>query len=387
MDAEPANTKRFAAAAELVLPITKTEIIWQRSLGACIMGGRELNNLDTVERILLNTVQTAFPVTSRPYQTLGELAGVSEEDAWQRILQLRKEGIIRRLGGVFDSHRLGYHSTLCAGKVPENKIAEAAEFLNGIPGVTHNYLRSHAYNMWFTVIAATKAEVEQIVNKVRKIAGTDEIYSLPAIRLFKISVDFNFKVEEIDDDPDEDAEEDTEEESSKAPGAWESGEGQTLEITERDKALIRCLQGDLPYSLTPFAELAATLQWTENEVLDQTQAMLEKRMIRRFGAVLRHQKAGFTANAMGVWTVPEDQVEEIGTKMALFREVSHCYQRPTLPDWPYTLFTMIHGRSAEECQDIMKRIAQATGVEEYRMLFSQAELKKSSMKYFIEGIM
>lgn len=343
------------------------------------MGGRGLSNLDTVERILLNTVQTAFPVTSHPYQTLGELAGVSEEEAWQRISQLRQDGIIRRLGGVFDSHRLGYHSTLCAGKVPEAKISEVADYLNGILGVTHNYLRPHQYNIWFTVIASTKAEVEKILNKVRQIAGSDEVYSLPAIRLFKISVDFNFKE---DDSADDDSE--TTKASPKAPGAWESGEAETIEITERDKALIRLLQGDLPYSLMPFAELAKALQWTEDEVLDLTQSMLERGLIRRFGVVLRHQKAGFTANAMGVWPVPEDQAEEIGAKMAEFREVSHCYQRPTLPDWPYTLFTMIHGRSAEDCQNVMERIAQATGIEDYRMLFSQAELKKSSMKYFME---
>lgn len=346
--------------------------------------------MDTVERILLNTVQTAFPVTSHPYQTLGELADVSEEEAWQRINQLRQEGIIRRLGGVFDSHRLGYQSTLCAGKIPEGKISEVAEFLKGIPEVTHNYLRPHLYNMWFTVIASTKAEVEKILNKVRKTAGTDAIYSLPAIRLFKISVDFDFKDEDSDD---EDSEINTELEltranrdhtSPKAPGAWESSQVAEITITEHDKALIRLLQGDLPDALTPFAELAEVLKWTEREVLDQTQSMLERGLIRRFGVVLRHQKVGFTANAMGVWPVPEDKAEEIGSKMAMFREVSHCYQRPTLPDWPYTLFTMIHGRSAEECQDVMKRIAQVTGVEGYRMLFSQAELKKSSMQYFRE---
>jgi DNA-binding Lrp family transcriptional regulator len=357
------------------------------------MGGRGLSNLDTVERILLNTVQTAFPVTSHPYQTLGQLAGVSEEEAWHRLSLLRQEGIIRRLGGVFDSHRLGYHSTLCAGKVPEDKISAVADFLNEIPGVTHNYLRPHQYNMWFTVIASTNTEVEQILSEVRQIAGSEEVYSLPATRLFKISVDFDFK--EADSDIDEDEEMDSSIENAsdsnmvnasyQAPGAWARDQAKTIEITEQDKALIRFLQDDLPFSLTPFAELAKALRWKESEVLELTQSMLKSGLIRRFGVVLRHQKAGFTANAMGVWPVPEERAEEIGEKMATYREVSHCYQRPTLPDWPYTLFTMIHGRSAEECQNVMERIAQATGVENYQMLFSQAELKKSSMKYFVEA--
>lgn len=333
--------------------------------------------MDTVERILLNTVQTAFPVTSHPYQTLSELAGVSEEEAWQRINRLRRDGIIRRLGGVFDSHRLGYHSTLCAGKVPEDKIQAVADFLNEVPGVTHNYLRAHQYNMWFTIIASTEVEVEQILSKVRQIAGSSEVYSLPATRLFKISVDFDFKKKDSNFEPS------VEVASSQLPGAWESSQAEKSEITEREKELIRLLQGDLPFSLTPFAELANILQWTEKEVIELTQSMLERGMIRRFGVVLRHQKAGFTANAMGVWPVSEDIAEEIGAKMATFREVSHCYQRPTLPDWPYTLFTMVHGRTAEECQKVMERIAQAIGVENYQMLFSQAELKKSSMKYFM----
>lgn len=334
--------------------------------------------MDAVERILLNTVQTAFPVTSHPYQTLGKLAGVSEDEAWQRVSQLRQEGIIRRLGGVFDSHRLGYHSTLCAAKVPKEKVSVLAEVLMKIPGVTHNYLRDHPYNMWFTLIASSEAEAEKNLNKVRQVLDSEEVYSLPAIRLFKISVDFDFM---------ENAENDSDNGSSsiRPPGAWEKdSRPEPTQLSDQDKALIRVLQGNLPFSRTPFSDLAQELGWAEEEVLARTVDLLTKGLIRRFGAVLRHQRAGFTANAMGVWQVPEEKAQEIGEKMATFREVSHCYQRPSLPDWPYNLFTMIHGRSAEECQEVMQRISKATGLDEYRMLFSQAELKKSSMQYFLE---
>ncbi|WP_425800566.1 Lrp/AsnC family transcriptional regulator [Desulfitobacterium sp. Sab5] len=334
--------------------------------------------MDTVERELLNTIQTNFPIMPRPFQSLGERAGVSEEEAWERVTKLRQEGIIRRLGGVFDSHRLGYHSTLCAAKVPQEKISDVAELLMETPGVTHNYLREHDYNMWFTLIAPSKEEVEQILNKVRSVLGSDQVYSLPAVRLFKISVDFNFKNKTEKSKP-----ELRNIGLQKTPGAWRRGE-QAVVLSEQEKALVRVLQVDLPYSLTPFAEIAQMLQWTENEVLELTRSLLERGLIRRFGAVLRHQKAGFTANAMGVWPVPEDQAHEIGKKMSAFREVSHCYQRPTLPDWPYTLFTMIHGQSVEDCQNVMERISEETGIKEYRMLFSKAELKKSSMQYFME---
>lgn len=339
--------------------------------------------MDAVERELLNTIQTNFPIVPHPFQNLGERAGVSEEEAWERITKLRKDGIIRRLGGVFDSHRLGYHSTLCAAKVPEEKIPELAELLLKIPGVTHNYLRDHSYNMWFTLIAPSKEKVEQILNKVRRVLGSDQVYSLPAVRLFKISVDFNFKSKTEKSNIEISKPELKNTALQKAPGAWRRGDP-TVVLSEPEKALVRVLQVDLPYSLTPFAEIAQKLQWTETEVLELTRSLLERGLIRRFGAVLRHQKAGFTANAMGVWPVPEDQAYEIGKKMAAFHEVSHCYQRPTLPDWPYTLFTMIHGQSVEDCQHVMERISEETGIKEYRMLFSKAELKKSSMQYFLE---
>jgi DNA-binding Lrp family transcriptional regulator len=343
--------------------------------------------MDHLDRSLLNTVQTSFPIAARPYQALAELAGTTEQHAWQRVQAIRQEGLIRRLGGVFDSHRLGYVSTLCAAKVPEEKIQPLADLLQGIPGITHNYLRNHTYNMWFTLIASSQGEVDKTLNLIKEFLGSSEVYSLPATALYKISVDFDFKQGkgQNQDEYQEQNQDGNQEEDCNFPGAWCDGKKPQPEpIEERDKAVIRALQGNLSGTLTPFADIAKELAWEEEEVLDRTQKLLAAGLIRRFGAVLRHQKAGFTANAMGVWQVPEEKTEEIGRVMAKFREVSHCYQRPTLPDWPYNLFTMIHGRSIEECKDVMQRISQATGVQDYDMLFSQRELKKSSMQYFME---
>lgn len=339
--------------------------------------------MDDLDRSLLNTVQTAFPVEARPYRVLAKLTGTSEQVAWQRIQALRQEGIIRRLGGVFDSHRLGYKSTLCAAKVPEEKIQALAKLLLGIPGVTHNYLRSHKYNMWFTLIAPSQLEVEKTLDQVKAVLGSSEVYSLPATRLFKIRVDFDFTGEtELDSQQDQNSQQDQE---LLTPGSWSNGQKpEPYPVDEQDKELIRVLQEDLPESLTPFANIARELGWDEESVLNRTLKLLNAGLIRRFGAVLRHQQAGFTANAMGVWQVPEDKAEESGKIMSTFREVSHIYQRPTLPDWPYNLFTMIHGRSIEECQAVMEKISLATGIKDRDMLFSLKELKKSSMKYFME---
>ena len=156
------------------------------------------------------------------------------------------------------------------------------------------------------------------------------------------------------------------------------------ELNKEDIALIRVLQGNLPDSITPYSVLAENLHCQVEDVISIAKRLLEAEVVRRFGAVLRHQKAGFVANAMGVWQVDPEQGAEVGEIMARFKEVSHCYQRPTLPDWPYSLFTMIHGRTAGDCGEVMKKISLATGVKTYSMLFSTVELKKSSMQYFLE---
>ena len=336
--------------------------------------------MDVIDRVLLNQIQTRFPVEANPYRTLGGLANVTEQEAYEHIQGLRREGVIRRLGGVFDSHKLGYTSTLCAAKVPEDKIPILTDFLAALPGVTHNYLRNHEYNMWFTVIAPEQAGVERILTQAREISGIQAIYSLPALRMFKIKVDFDLTAKSDDQS------------SPDNIGLEPGGEQPSTELTNEvnyklsveDVALVRILQGDLPASLTPFADLADEVQSTEEEVLARVRNLLQVGAMRRFGAVLRHQKAGFVANAMGVWCVPEQRAVEVGKIMASFKEVSHCYQRPTLVDWPYNLFTMVHGRSVDDCKAVIERIAQATGVWEYGMLFSTKELKKTSMQYFME---
>ena len=188
---------------------------------------------------------------------------------------------------------------------------------------------------------------------------------------------------------DEEAEEDEDEVSNGSetldqPGSWSAETSSSYPLSPEEIKLIRILQGSLSNSLTPFADLAEELGWTEKDVLTSICHFIEVGVIRRFGAVLRHQKAGFVANAMGVWQVQPELADAIGRRMALFREVSHCYQRPTLPDWPYNLFTMIHGRSVEDCKNVMNRIALETGVKDHDMLFSTTELKKSSMAYFNE---
>ena len=148
--------------------------------------------MDKIDKAILNTIQSSFPLVSRPYQAIGQQIGISELEVFERIEELKRRKIIRRIGGIFDSRNLGYVSTLCAARVPESKIPQLAELTQGITEITHNYLRNHFYNMWFTVIACSERRLQQIIDTVRTVLGSDEVYSLPAKKIFKIEVRLNF---------------------------------------------------------------------------------------------------------------------------------------------------------------------------------------------------
>lgn len=148
-------------------------------------------HLDSLDRDLLNVVQSGLPVTAEPYKDLAESLGTTEEDILARLKRLIENGTIRRLGGIFDSRKLGYTGTLCAMKVPPERIGEVARIVNGYPGVTHNYIRNHDFNMWFTLLAPEKSDIDRILGEIRDRSGIEEIVSLPSVRLFKIKVDFD----------------------------------------------------------------------------------------------------------------------------------------------------------------------------------------------------
>ncbi len=331
--------------------------------------------METLDRNILNNIQAAFPLALRPYRLIGKDVGISEEEAWQRVRVLLKNGIIRLMGGIFDSRRLGYVSTLCAAEVPNTRVPVVAELIQEIDEITHNYLREHPkYNMWFTIIASSQQRIESIISDIQAALGSSGVYSLPAIQVFKIGAIFNLGTN--------DAQGQSRKIQIRSP--VNAGNNSHPTVTENDKKLVRLLQEDLPYSMTPYSDLADELGIDTRDLLADIQRLLDRGMMRRLGAVLAHRKSGFSSNAMGVWAVPEERVNETGLKMAEFREVTHCYHRQTFYDWPYTLFTMVHGHSDQQCREITGKISEATGINSYALLFSDKELKKTSMRYFNE---
>jgi len=154
------------------------------------------------------------------------------------------------------------------------------------------------------------------------------------------------------------------------------------DLTDLEKKIIAMLQTDIPVTKRPFLEMAEKIGITEDEFLKVLNELNNRKMIRRFGATLKHQKSGYKANAMVAWQIPEKRVEDVGAIMATFREVTHCYRRNPAPGWENNLYTMVHGATEEDCYAIVNKISKAIKEDTYTLLFSRQELKKTSMKYF-----
>jgi DNA-binding Lrp family transcriptional regulator len=315
-------------------------------------------------------MQGSFALEPRPYARVAEAAHMTEDEVLVRVRRLLDERIIRQVTPIFDTRALGYASMLVAAKVDPEHPWRAAKVVNAHPGVSHNYLRNHDFNMWFTIAVepGSRLGLEGTLDVLAREAGAESVRQLPTLKLFKIRMD----LEMVGDTKD----------LASAAVVAEPAETEPQPYDERDVAVIRALQGDLPVIPEPYAPAAAELGMGQGELLAHLEEMQERKLLRRVAAILFHRRAGFSANGMGVWKVPDEQIGEIGPRMAAFRGISHCYQRPTYADWPYSVFTMAHGRSKAECDAILDAIAVETGIEDRVTLYSSTEFKKIRLLYF-----
>ncbi len=329
--------------------------------------------LDDLDKRLLNLMQGSFPIAVRPYQHVAGEAGISEDEVMRRVQRLLDERIIRQVTPIFDTRALGYSSMLVAAKVDPENPWRAANVINEHPGVSHNYLRNHEFNIWFTIATEPDSPLglEQTLTRLGELAGAESIRQLPTLKLFKIRMDLEM-------------EKGTEVLAGQVTEAVAPAETEPQPYDEFDKAVIRATQGDMPVIPEPYAPAAAALNITQEQLLAHLEGMVERRLLRRVAAILYHRRAGFSANGMGVWKVPEDRVLEMGMRMSQFRGISHCYERPTYADWPYSVFTMAHGRSKEECDAILDSIAEQTGITGRATLYSATEFKKIRLLYFTD---
>jgi DNA-binding Lrp family transcriptional regulator len=331
---------------------------------------------DAADAALLGVLQETVPFTERPFADLGKHCGLTEHETLARVKALKEGKVIRQISAIFDTRSLGYASSLVAARIAPEKLDAAVSIINSHPGVSHNYLRNHEFNLWYTIAVppTSKLGLEGTVDLLHRLSGAETTRLLPTLRLFKIGVRF-------------DVEGSTKPDDQAAPAYTEANRRDAELLTAKEIEFVRVLQRDLPIIPEPFLAVANELGVSFEEAAAMHQRFLTNGRMRRFAAVLHHRKAGFGANAMGVWAGPQDDPEalrKLGETMAAFRAVSHCYQRPSYPDWPYNLFTMVHGKSEEECEQTLSAIAEATGISARHALYSTREFKKVRVRYFTD---
>lgn len=326
--------------------------------------------MDRLDKEILNEIQWTFPLTPKPYLKMAKKFGLSDEEMMQRLRVLKEAGIIRQISAIFDTRRLGYKSALVAMAIEPEKLDYVADQVNKHPGVSHNYERNHEYNLWFTLAVPPGSDLKTEIDKFSKLPGIKKTRLLPTIKLFKIGV----KLEMVEG-----------KKSDIKPSEEKKKISETKFVaTEEEKNYIRELQKDLEIVERPFLKSAQKLGITEEHLLEKVKQYEEIGVMRRFAAILRHREVGFMANGMIVWKVPDERIEEVGAKLGAFPQISHCYQRPVYPDWPYNVFSMVHCKSTGEAEEMAKQIQKQVDVNDYKILFSSREFKKTRVEYFVE---
>jgi DNA-binding Lrp family transcriptional regulator len=317
-----------------------------------------------LEYSLLNGWQRHFPIVAHPFAEVGLKVGADETAVLATLRRLQSRGAISRVGAVFAPRRIGA-STLAALAAAPERIEEIAALVSARPEVNHNYQREHRYNLWFVATAADQPALAAVLAGIERDTGCPVI-ALPLENEFHIDLGFDLASGH----------------KSAAPAASLSARLPDAE----EKRLIAALQPGLEIMPRPFRQLGETLYMEEDEVLARIAAMIQDGMIKRFGVVVRHHELGYRSNAMVVFDVADDVVDGIGARLAAEPGVTLCYRRRrSLPDWPYNLYCMVHGRSREDAQPVIERLASIVGAPA-TALFSTRRFKQCGARYFSDQV-
>jgi DNA-binding Lrp family transcriptional regulator len=307
-------------------------------------------------------LQEGLPICPKPYDDLAKYLNNNEKTILQEIRELKRAGVIRRICAVINHRALGMTGTLVAAHIPEENVQEVAEAVNSLENVSHNYLREHYYNLWFTLQAESPKQIEVTVSNLSGRFGID-FYSLPIERVFKLDVRFDVEGE------------------GRLPGDIEQiPKSETVELNEAEKQILSKLEDDLDVISEPFDFLCSEGLEAE-EVLRIIQGLIDKGVIRRIAAIVDHRKLGFVTNVLFCSEVPRNRIVEAGEALARFGAVSHCYERKTVEDWPYNLFAMMHGKSMGEIQHVINKFTESEKIDSFELLPTAAELKKQPVKH------
>jgi DNA-binding Lrp family transcriptional regulator len=353
--------------------ITQQATISRKSLSVFITLLKGVNTMEfkAEESAVLEILQKGLPPAAEPYKYIGEASGLDERNVLEIVKDLKDRKIIRNIAGIFEGKSLGYKLSLVSFKVKEEYIEQAAAVINSHPGVSHNYLRKHKFNIWFTLAEENKETFEKSLAAIFRKSGADDYLVLENEKLFKIGV-----ILDLGNSRDK-----------RESGSVLSEKGSDRpdsDISESMKKSILLLQQDLPVENNPFAGLIKknNSDISVKELIENFGKLLEAGVMRRYAAVLRHREAGYTSNAMTAWKTGEKFNPDIFSKN---RAITHLYLRTIYPGkWEYPLFAMIHARSDEELKSIVNDLSTESGIDDYLVLNSLKEFKKTRVQYFSE---
>ena len=325
--------------------------------------------MDAFELSVLNHFQRDFPLVPRPFAAMAQRLGCAEARVLDTLRTLKARGAVSRVGGVVTPRRIGA-STLAALSVPPERLPAVADRVSAFSEVNHNYEREHDFNLWFVLAAGDLDRLAATLEQIRRDTGCPVI-SLPLQEEFHIDLGFDLcggrRWHERSHDP---------------------AHARPVELGDAGRRLMAALEDGLELVPRPFARLALRSGMTEEAVLAQLQEWLAARILKRFGVVVRHHELGFTANAMAVWDVPDDQASAVGQRLAAEPGVTLCYRRTrSLPDWRYNLFCMIHGQQRDEVEQRVARLCAAHGLTDlpHALLFSRRRFKQTGARYLSAG--
>jgi DNA-binding Lrp family transcriptional regulator len=336
--------------------------------------------LDRIDRAVINAFQGGFPVVEEPFEPAAEAlrargVDVAGAELLERVQRLDDDGVLTRFGALINAQEIGGAATLVAMHAPEERFDEVAEQVNAHREVAHNYEREHPHlNMWFVVSVADPDAVDEVLGDIEAETG-QETYNLPKREEFRVEAKFLLDGPIPEGDVD----------CSELGPAVDPVERDTLTPQERD--LVVEIQGGLPITETPYADVAAELGVDTEWVTSTIKRFDEEGKVRRVGVIPNHYSLGYTENGMTVWNVPDDLVSEVGPEVASLDFVTHCYRRPRHEGvWPYNFFAMTHGRSEEESQQRIQQVKATmesfwgVGDDDWDTLFSTQILKKTGIR-------
>ncbi|MES9831823.1 MAG: hypothetical protein ABW139_06220 [Candidatus Thiodiazotropha sp. DIVDIV] len=322
--------------------------------------------LQPFERQLINRYQGGVPFAERPFHHMAKALDTEEDRVLESVQQLLETGWLSRFGPLYNAERLGGSLVLAAMSVPEANFDEVTVQVNALTAVAHNYRRDHWLNMWFVLATDSAESMQAAIRQIETQTGL-QVFAFPKEQEFYLGLWF-----EMDDEG---------RLNTRSISAVESDE--TITLDDLDRRIIAETQQGLPLTLDPCEAVAERIGCWPSDVVARMNRMLQVGIIRRLGLVPNHYRLGFKGNGMTVWNIPDEHLKEAGEQIGAMNFVSHCYARPRhLPDWPYNLFAMVHGRDRADVMEKVGELSHQLRVynQGHEVLFSSAVLKKTGMR-------